>query len=48
MAEHAGADVVRFGGFRFDRTRRCLLRQDEYGAHTTVSSARARSTSSTY
>src|SRR6516225_720517 len=36
MEEHAGADVVRFSDFRFDRRRNCLLRQDEDGTLTPV------------
>ena len=36
MGEHAGADVVRFSGFRFDRRRGCLLREGEDGALTPV------------
>ena len=36
MEEHAGAEIVRFGGFHFDRRRRCLLRQEEDGALTPV------------
>jgi TolB-like protein/DNA-binding winged helix-turn-helix (wHTH) protein len=35
MDENAGTDVVRFGGFRFDRCRGSLLREDE-GALTPV------------
>jgi DNA-binding winged helix-turn-helix (wHTH) protein len=34
MEERAGADVVRFSGFRFDRRRGCLLREGEDGALT--------------
>jgi TolB-like protein/DNA-binding winged helix-turn-helix (wHTH) protein len=36
MEEHAGADVIRFGGFRFDRRRGSLLRQDENGVLSPV------------
>jgi TolB-like protein/tetratricopeptide (TPR) repeat protein len=36
MEEHAEAEVVQFGGFRFDRRRGCLLRQDGNGAVTPV------------
>jgi len=36
MGEHAGADVVRFSGFRFDRRRGSLLREGEDGALTPV------------
>jgi len=36
MEEHAGADVVRFSGFRFDRSHGCLLRQDKDGTFTPV------------
>jgi adenylate cyclase len=36
MAEHAGADVVRFSGFRFDRSHGCLFRQDKEGTFTRV------------
>ena len=31
MEEHAGADVARFSGFRFDRRRGVLSRQNEDG-----------------
>src|SRR5215469_14982886 len=33
---HAEAELVQFGGFRFDRRRGCLLRQDGNGALTPV------------
>ena len=36
MEEHAGADVVRFSGFPFDRSHGCLLRQDQDGTFTPV------------
>jgi TolB-like protein/DNA-binding winged helix-turn-helix (wHTH) protein len=36
MEEHAGADVARFSGFRFDRSHGCLLRQDKDGTFTPV------------
>jgi DNA-binding winged helix-turn-helix (wHTH) protein len=36
MEEHAGADRVRFSGFRFDRSHGCLLRQDKDGTFTPV------------
>jgi DNA-binding winged helix-turn-helix (wHTH) protein len=36
MEEYAGADVVRFSGFRFDRSHGCLLRQDKDGTFTPV------------
>jgi adenylate cyclase len=36
MEEHAAADTMRFGGFRFDRRRGCLLREGEDGAFTLV------------
>ena len=36
MEEHAGADVVRFSGFRFDRSHGCLLRQDKDGTFAPV------------
>ena len=36
MEEHSGDDTVRFGGFRFDRRRGCLLREDENGGLTLV------------
>jgi adenylate cyclase len=36
MEEHAGADLVRFSGFRFDRRRGCLFRKAEDGALTAV------------
>jgi len=31
MDGHPGADIIRFGGFRLNRRRGCLLRQDEHG-----------------
>jgi adenylate cyclase len=36
MEEHAGADIVLFGGFRFDRRRGCLWRQNNEGAFIPV------------
>jgi adenylate cyclase len=36
MEEHSEADAARFGGFRFDRRRGCLLREGEDGAFTLV------------
>jgi DNA-binding winged helix-turn-helix (wHTH) protein len=37
MGEHTGSDIVRFAGFCFDRSRGCLLRQDEDGSRVPVS-----------
>src|SRR5262249_15562156 len=36
MEEHAGADIVRFGGFRLDRRRCVLSRQNEDGGFRPV------------
>jgi DNA-binding winged helix-turn-helix (wHTH) protein len=36
VEEHAGAEIVLFGGFRFDRRRALLSRQDEDGSLTPV------------
>jgi adenylate cyclase len=36
MEEHAGADIVLFGGYRFDRRRGCLWRQNNEGVFIPV------------
>ena len=39
--EQAETDVVRFGGFRFERRRRCLLRESEGGLTSVPIGSRA-------